>query len=126
MYLIPAVAALLLSAAMAAPTVTTTDLQRTYFTCDSSKGSGFSPSCCTDINGQVGINSHDGSRTTRQAKHDSHAITGIGAHISGVTNPMYNCNLFVYNITGCCQTTGYKNPYTNNTLDLCAMNIDPI
>ncbi|KAI1422823.1 hypothetical protein F5Y12DRAFT_760809 [Xylaria sp. FL1777] len=103
MYLISAVAALLLGAAMSAPT----ELQRVYFTCDSSKASGFSPSCCTDINGQVGINC-------------------IGAHISGVTNPTYNCNLFVYNITGCCQNIGYKNPYTNNTVGLCAMSIDPI
>ncbi|KAI0535142.1 hypothetical protein GGR58DRAFT_480325 [Xylaria digitata] len=103
MYLIPALAALLLGTAMSAPA----DMQRVYFTCDSSKAAGFSGSCCTAINGQVGINC-------------------IGAHIAGVTNPMYNCNLYVYNITGCCQTTGYKNPYTNNTIDLCAMNIDPI
>ena len=31
-------------------------------------------------------------------------ITGISAHLMGVTNPMYSCNLYVYNITGCCQT----------------------
>ncbi|KAI0110338.1 hypothetical protein GGR51DRAFT_557981 [Nemania sp. FL0031] len=103
MYLLSTLAAtLLLGLAMSVPTA-----QRIYFKCDSSQASGFSPKCCTDINGQVGINC-------------------IGAHIMGATNPIYECNLFVYNITGCCQTTGYKNPYTNNTLDLCATTTDPI
>ncbi|GAP89726.1 hypothetical protein SAMD00023353_3600220 [Rosellinia necatrix] len=107
MYLISIASALLLGAAMSAPAATERDMQRIYFKCDSSQASGFSPKCCTDINGQVGVNC-------------------IGAHIMGATNPIYECNLYVYNITGCCQTTGYKNPYTNNTLDLCAMKIDPI
>ncbi|KAI1272027.1 hypothetical protein F5Y07DRAFT_381092 [Xylaria sp. FL0933] len=104
MYFVSVIATLLLGAALSAPTI---DPTRIYFTCDSSKASGFSPSCCTDINGQVGINC-------------------IGAHIEGATNPMYSCNLYVYNITGCCQTIGYKNPYTNNSLGLCAMSTDPI
>ncbi|KAI0481879.1 hypothetical protein F4859DRAFT_438137 [Xylaria cf. heliscus] len=103
MYLISIAATLLLGAAMSAPA----DMQRIYFRCTSSETSGFSPKCCTDINGQVGVNC-------------------IGAHIIGVTDTYYECNLYVYNITGCCQTTGYKNPYTNNTLDLCAMNYDPV
>ncbi|KAI0857146.1 hypothetical protein F4860DRAFT_490609 [Xylaria cubensis] len=105
MYLVSVAAALLLGAAMSAPAPR--DLQRIYFRCTSSQASGFSPKCCTDVDGQVGINC-------------------IGAHIIGVTDTYYECNLYVYNITGCCQTTGYKNPYTNNTLDLCAMNIDPV
>ncbi|KAI1187415.1 hypothetical protein F5B17DRAFT_320244 [Nemania serpens] len=97
---ISAFTTLLLGIAMSAPAAV-----QAYFKCDSSKASGFSPKCCTDINGQVGINC-------------------IGAHIMGVTNPTYECNLYVYNITGCCQTTGYKNPYTNFTLDLCSMRVD--
>lgn len=106
MHFVSAVGALLLGVAVSAPT-TAPPTERIYFKCDSSSSSGFSPKCCTDINGQVGVNC-------------------IGAHIMGATDPIYECNLYVYNITGCCQTTGYKNPYTNNTLDLCAMNIDPI
>ncbi|KAI1194748.1 hypothetical protein F5X97DRAFT_264973 [Nemania serpens] len=94
---------LLLGIVMSAPAT----VQGTYFKCDSSQGSGFSPKCCTDINGQVGINC-------------------LGAHILGATNPTYECNLYVYNITGCCQTTGYKNPFTNVTLDLCSMRVDYI
>ncbi|KAI1127631.1 hypothetical protein F5Y10DRAFT_242324 [Nemania abortiva] len=105
MYLVSTLATtLLLGVAMSVPAPQAASV---LFKCDSSQASGFSPKCCTDINGQVGVNC-------------------IGAHIMGATNPIYECNLFVYNITGCCQTTGYKNPYTNNTLDLCATSIDPI
>ncbi|KAI1434856.1 hypothetical protein GGR50DRAFT_659770 [Xylaria sp. CBS 124048] len=98
-----AIATLLFRPALTAPQVT----ERVYFDCTSSSSSGFSPKCCTDINGQVGVNC-------------------VGAHIMGATNPIYECNLYVYNITGCCQSTGYKNPTTENTLDLCAMTIDRI
>ncbi|KAI0201449.1 hypothetical protein F4808DRAFT_425225 [Astrocystis sublimbata] len=143
MYIYSVAAALLLGAAMSAPTaLTPKDQSRIYFTCNSSKGSGFSPKCCTDIDGQVGVNC-------------------VGAHIIGATNTYYECNLFVYNVTGCCQTTvshclsfllsrlfplqlftcyvylraftdvatnkqGFKNPTTNNTIDLCAMSYDPL
>ncbi|KAI1293081.1 hypothetical protein F5Y03DRAFT_13471 [Xylaria venustula] len=106
MYLIPAITTLLLGAVMSAPTGER-DMERIYFTCNSSAAAGFSPSCCTDINGQVGINC-------------------ISAHVMGATNPLYDCNLYVYNITGCCQQIGYKNPYTNNTVGLCAMSIDAV
>ncbi|KAK5631937.1 hypothetical protein RRF57_007651 [Xylaria bambusicola] len=108
MYLISTIAMFLLGTALSAPTTEMArDMTRVYFTCNSTQASGFSPSCCTDINGQVGINC-------------------IGAHLMGVYDPMYSCNLYVYNITGCCQTIGYKNPYTNNSLSVCAMSIDPI
>ncbi|KAI1346601.1 hypothetical protein F5Y01DRAFT_319603 [Xylaria sp. FL0043] len=130
MYFVSVIATLLLGAALSAPTI---DPTRIYFTCDSSKASGFSPSCCTDINGQVGINCKIPdfiySFTSKSAPPHAQYFKWeecIGAHIEGVTNPMYSCNLYVYNITGCCQTIGYKNPYTNNSLGLCAMSIDPI
>ncbi|KAI1822671.1 hypothetical protein F4861DRAFT_375960 [Xylaria intraflava] len=103
MHFTSAAAALLVGAAMSAPT----EEQRIFFNCNSTQASGFSPKCCTDINGQVGVNC-------------------VVAHIMGATNPIYECNLFVYNITGCCQSTGYKNPSTDYTLDLCAMSIDAI
>ncbi|KAI1261862.1 hypothetical protein F5Y18DRAFT_399849, partial [Xylariaceae sp. FL1019] len=95
MYLL-SVAALFLSAVIAQSTL--------YFTCNSTQANGFSPKCCTDINGQVGVNC-------------------ITAHQMGATDPLWSCNLFVYNISGCCQPTGWKNPDTNFTLDLCATSI---
>ncbi|CAJ2506113.1 Uu.00g002430.m01.CDS01 [Anthostomella pinea] len=76
------------------------------FSCQTFKASGFAPKCCANINGQVGINC-------------------ISAHQMGATDPTWECNAFVYNITGCCQTTGYKNPYNNITLDLCSTSLDP-
>ncbi|KAI5868164.1 hypothetical protein GGS23DRAFT_15192 [Durotheca rogersii] len=75
------------------------------FSCHSRQAWGYSPKCCMNIDGQVGTNC-------------------IPAHQLGATNPIWECNLFVYNITGCCQGIGYKNPNTNNTLDLCTMYTD--
>ncbi|KAI1810189.1 hypothetical protein GGS20DRAFT_568675 [Poronia punctata] len=107
MHFITAVATLLTGAVMAHPLsqMIPREPSRIYFTCNSSAGNGYSPKCCTDLNGQVGVNC-------------------ISAHQMGAVDPYFECNLYVNNITGCCQTTGYKNPYTNNTLDLCAMDID--
>ncbi|KAI8627361.1 hypothetical protein F5Y19DRAFT_176485 [Xylariaceae sp. FL1651] len=98
-----AIATLLVGAVMSQ----SADPTRIYFNCNSTTASGFSPKCCTDVNGQVGVNC-------------------IGAHQMGATDPIFECNLYVYNITGCCQSTGFKNPATNYTLDLCATSIDPI
>ncbi|KAI3336351.1 hypothetical protein HD806DRAFT_473413 [Xylariaceae sp. AK1471] len=106
MHFISAIA-LLVGAVMSHPAAAGTDAASFLFDCKSSNTWGYSPKCCLDINGQVGINC-------------------IGAHQMGITNPTFECNLFVYNITGCCQSTGYKNPFTNYTLDLCAMSTDPI
>ncbi|KAI0480164.1 hypothetical protein GGR56DRAFT_671309 [Xylariaceae sp. FL0804] len=77
------------------------------FTCNSSTAAGFAPSCCMHINGQVGINC-------------------TSAFQNGETDPTWECNEFVYNITGCCQTIGYQNPITNNTVDLCATSVDGV
>ena len=57
MYLISTIATILLGTVLSAPTAEVTrDLARTYFTCNSTSASGYSAQCCTDINGQVGIN----------------------------------------------------------------------
>ncbi|KAI1158782.1 hypothetical protein F5B18DRAFT_656305 [Nemania serpens] len=74
-------------------------VQGTYFKCDSSQGSGFSPKCCTDINGQVGIN----------------CKIPNSSDISQLQHPHVKL-----------QVSGYKNPYTNVTLDLCSMRVDYI
>ncbi|OTB06798.1 hypothetical protein M426DRAFT_318511 [Hypoxylon sp. CI-4A] len=76
------------------------------FSCHTRETWGYAPKCCENIDGQVGINC-------------------VGAHEMGATDPIWECNLFVNNITGCCQSIGYKNPYTNNSIDLCATSIDP-
>ncbi|KAI0015359.1 hypothetical protein F4780DRAFT_89239 [Xylariomycetidae sp. FL0641] len=75
------------------------------FSCRSYEAAGFAPKCCTNINGQVGTDC-------------------ISAHQMGATDPIWECNLFVYNITGCCQSIGYKNPANNITLDLCTTSMD--
>ncbi|KAI1104662.1 hypothetical protein F4804DRAFT_306398 [Jackrogersella minutella] len=75
------------------------------FSCYTRQNWGFTPKCCENIDGQVGINC-------------------VGAHQMGATDPIWECNLFVYNITGCCQSIGYKNPYNNYTIDLCATSVD--
>ncbi|KAI2621853.1 hypothetical protein GGS21DRAFT_377330 [Xylaria nigripes] len=111
---------LLIGTTMSAPT----ELQRIYFNCDTSQASGFSPKCCTDINGQIGVNCKPALHTHCLYMISRHK--GVAAHIMGATNPIYECNLFVYNITGCCQSTGYKNPSTDYTIDLCAMNINTL
>ncbi|KAI2469303.1 hypothetical protein F4781DRAFT_431504 [Annulohypoxylon bovei var. microspora] len=92
------ITALLIAALFSHPT--------TQFSCHTREKWGFSPVCCTHIEGQVGINC-------------------VTAHQLGITNPSWECNLYVYNITGCCQLTGYRNPYTNNTIEVCATQIDP-
>ncbi|KAI1337875.1 hypothetical protein F5Y15DRAFT_417661 [Xylariaceae sp. FL0016] len=76
------------------------------FSCHGVETAGFAPKCCRDMNGQVGINC-------------------ISAHRVGYQNPIWECNVWVYNITGCCQSIGYKNPYNNITLDLRSTSIDP-
>ncbi|KAI2612211.1 uncharacterized protein GGS25DRAFT_474311 [Hypoxylon fragiforme] len=99
----PKSAAVLLIAALFSQTA----LSQGLFTCHSREEWGYAPKCCMNIDGQVGLNC-------------------VTAHQMGATDPIWECNLFVYNITGCCQTIGYKNPYTNNTIDLCAMSTDPV
>ncbi|KAI4862162.1 hypothetical protein F4820DRAFT_431257 [Hypoxylon rubiginosum] len=91
-------AATLLAAALLAPA-------SALFSCHETEGWGYVPKCCQDINGQFGTNC-------------------LTAFQQGVTNPTWDCNEYVYNITGCCQSIGLKNSYTNNTIDLCAMSID--
>ncbi|KAI1799529.1 hypothetical protein F4811DRAFT_96241 [Daldinia bambusicola] len=76
------------------------------FSCHTREEWGYAPKCCMHIDGQVGTNC-------------------VSAHQMGATDPIWECNLFVYNITGCCQSIGYKNPYNNNTVDLCATSVDP-
>ncbi|KAI1397935.1 hypothetical protein F4819DRAFT_490082 [Hypoxylon fuscum] len=76
------------------------------FSCHMRETWGYAPKCCMTIDGQIGTNC-------------------ISAHQLGATDPIWECNLFVYNITGCCQSSGYKNPNTNYTIDLCATSVDP-
>ncbi|KAI1325228.1 hypothetical protein F5Y16DRAFT_278053 [Xylariaceae sp. FL0255] len=78
-----------------------------YFNCNSTTAAGFTPKCCTNMNGQVGISC-------------------LTAFQEGINDPIYDCNLYVYNISGCCQSTGYRNPVTNLTIDLCATSIDQL
>ncbi|KAI1376760.1 hypothetical protein F4677DRAFT_445083 [Hypoxylon crocopeplum] len=94
-------AAVLVAALFSYPVVS----QVGQFSCHTRETWGFSPKCCMNIDGQVGTNC-------------------VAAHQLGATDPIWECNLFVYNITGCCQSIGYKNPYTNNTIDLCATSVD--
>jgi hypothetical protein len=54
MHFISAIATLLVGTVMSAPAPANVAVGS--FDCKSSQGSGFSPKCCTDINGQVGIN----------------------------------------------------------------------
>ncbi|KAI1393788.1 uncharacterized protein F4822DRAFT_25277 [Hypoxylon trugodes] len=93
----------LLAVALLSPLAAT---QVGTFSCHTRETWGFTPKCCMNIDGQVGTNC-------------------VSAHQMGATDPIWECNLFVYNITGCCQSIGYKNPYTNNTVDLCATSVDP-
>ncbi|OTA66541.1 hypothetical protein K449DRAFT_462551 [Hypoxylon sp. EC38] len=94
-------AALLVAALFSA-----SSMQVGLFSCHTRETWGFTPKCCMNIDGQVGTNC-------------------IPAHQMGATDPIWECNLFVYNITGCCQSIGYKNPYNNYTIDLCSMSVDP-
>ncbi|KAI0887145.1 uncharacterized protein GGS22DRAFT_198566 [Annulohypoxylon maeteangense] len=97
----------------------------TQFSCRTRERWGFSPVCCTRIEGQLGINC-------------------LSAHQLGVTNPRWECNFLVYNTAGCCQPTVnsqvtifetdranwielqiYTNPNNNYTFALCGTQVDP-
>ncbi|KAL2761047.1 hypothetical protein ACRALDRAFT_2094118 [Sodiomyces alcalophilus JCM 7366] len=81
-------------------------LATAYFYCPSVNATGFNPSCCHQIVGQVGV-------------------WCVGAHLIG-GEPNWDCNNGPpLNVEGCCQSLNYTNPNTGYSLHLCTQASQP-